>query len=74
MGTKIGNNTFKLIKKMPSFTGGYSELLNFSSVSRRYNTSASEDEADSKALHSDWAAVGEDISSALRTFELKHAK
>jgi hypothetical protein len=40
----------------------------------QYNTSQSEEEADSKALFWDWAMVGEDMRNAIREFETIHSK
>jgi hypothetical protein len=40
----------------------------------QYNTSGSEEEADSKALFWDWVMVGEDLNKAISEFEATHIK
>ncbi|MBU6321275.1 MAG: hypothetical protein KGI78_01675 [Patescibacteria group bacterium] len=62
--TTIGRETFVLMPRRRTFLGGVSELLDFSEVQRRFATSATEKEADARALAADWRAVGKDIELA----------
>ena len=59
---------------MPSFFRGMSSVLDVGSTLTVYNTSRSPEEADSKAIYSDWAAVGEDILFAARRWEKENVK
>jgi hypothetical protein len=62
------SETFNLFKSNPSFKDGVFELINMNDVSEKYNISNSVDEADTKALYSDWKEVGKDISSAINNY------
>jgi len=53
---------------------GAARVLDMCGVFDQYNTSQSEEEADSKALFWDWAMVGEDLRNAIREFETIHSK
>jgi hypothetical protein len=53
----------------PSPINGAARFFDFGAAFDTYNVSASEDEADARALHSDWAMVGEDIESATGQFD-----
>lgn len=69
MGFNISSNTFRLFKKIPSFTEGFSSMIerkNFLSV---YNIDNEDENVDSKAIHSDWLAVGEDINTAMKIYD-----
>jgi hypothetical protein len=54
---------------VPSFFRGMSSVLDIGSTLTVYNTSKSPEEADSKAIYSDWAAVGDDILCAFDRWE-----
>jgi len=56
----------------PSFVSGAVRLLDWYGFYDSYNSSATEYEADYKALLSDWAVVGQDICSAMEQFEEVH--
>ncbi|HXE09291.1 MAG TPA: hypothetical protein VN612_15415 [Acidobacteriaceae bacterium] len=49
----------------PSYVSGAARLVDLGGVFDKYNKSNSEQEADSRALASDWAAIGNDLSLAL---------
>jgi hypothetical protein len=53
---------------------GAARVLDLCGVFDEYNTSPSEEEADSKALFWDWAIVGEDLRNAMREFEIGHTR
>lgn len=50
------------------FISGVSAILDRSSVISRYNTSFSEDDADKKAIFTDWIMTGNDLKAALKQF------
>ncbi len=66
--------TFNLIKNKPSFFGGVSSLLDFEGMNDKYNSSSTEMEADSRALSSDWRAVGEDIRKTINIYNSNEQK
>jgi len=49
----------------PNFLLGMASVLDLGATLTVYNESESPEEADFKAIYSDWATTGEDISSAL---------
>jgi hypothetical protein len=51
----------------PSFLTGMGRVLDLGGVFDDYNTSETEAEAESKAMLSDWAAVGQDLADAMGT-------
>jgi hypothetical protein len=53
----------------PSFWIGVGSIINLSGNNIEYNFSDNENEADSKALYSDWALVGQDILDAKHIFD-----
>lgn len=57
----------------PSMLSGASRLLDWYGQFDEYNVSRTEMEADEKAQYSDWAMVGEDLSTAMETFERPHS-
>lgn len=59
---------------IPSFLGGMAANLDLGNTLTMYNESKSEEEADSKAIYSDWAAVGDDIRYALHRWENVYGK
>ena len=54
----------------PSFLAGVARLFDFGCTFDQYNRSESNAEADARAIASDWAMVGKDISFAMNQ-ELK---
>ncbi len=53
---------------------GVGTLFNFASPYYCYNVSPTEQEADARALFSDWSMVGEDLRGAMRRFDRKDAR
>ena len=53
----------------PSFLSGMASVLDIGSTLTHYNTSDSPEEADARAIASDWAMVGQDIRSAISAYE-----
>ena len=53
----------------PSALGGVASILDFGGTLNEYNTANSPQQADTLALWSDWLAVGDDMWSAIRTYE-----
>ena len=53
----------------PSFLTGAARLVDLGGVFDKYNSSASEEEADSRALASDWSVVGDDLRKAMDQME-----
>lgn len=45
--------------------------MDFAGTLNSYNTSNSEQNADERALASDWAVIGKDITRAIKHFEQK---
>lgn len=52
----------------PTFLEGVSRLVDFGGFLNEYNYSSSDEEADYRALLSDWEAIGDDLLSAYRKF------
>jgi hypothetical protein len=50
----------------PSFLSGAGRVLDLGGVFDGYNESLTPAQADERALRSDWRAVGEDLSEAMR--------
>jgi hypothetical protein len=53
----------------PSFKEGVARILDLGSTLNVYNNSKSSEEADCKALESDWWAVGNDMRNATAKFK-----
>ncbi|MFZ3262537.1 MAG: hypothetical protein WA172_00925 [Terriglobales bacterium] len=53
----------------PSFVSGAARLLDWAGLYDTYNGSRNGQEADAKALFSDWRVVGQDIDDAMVEFE-----
>jgi hypothetical protein len=52
----------------PSFASGVARTLDLWGQFDEYNTSESPEEADSKAIASDWILVGQDIAEAMASY------
>ncbi len=62
--------TFELIKKQPSFLRGVVSVLGIrANIEEKYNISQTDQEADSKAVHADWKAVGADLKKSISIYE-----
>jgi hypothetical protein len=59
---------FKLFAT-PSFLTGAARLVDIGGVFDKYNSSRSEEEADSRALASDWSVVGDDLRKVMTQME-----
>lgn len=61
--------------RMPSFLQGAAKLLDLGQTLTRwdYRWVESPQEADARALASDWLAVGDDLRNAIQTYEPKQA-
>lgn len=53
-----------------NFWSGFSSILNIGGDPDKFNFSKSAQEADSKAIESDWAMIGEDIKTSLSKLTL----
>jgi len=60
----MNDKGFSLYTK-PSFLEGVARLVDIAGTLDEYNYSDSDDEADSRAIESDWEAVGHDLHSAM---------
>lgn len=62
-------NKSSLLFSEPSFIEGLSRLFDWGSTLNIYNDSLTGEEADYKALQSDWRCVGEDIREAIKEYD-----
>ena len=53
----------------PSFLQGIGSVFNISGIFFDYNYSSSDQEADSRAIASDWGVAGEDLKVAISKFQ-----
>jgi len=60
--------SFRLFNK-PSFIDGFTSILDFRDLIKRYNTDKTDELADGNSIKSDWKAIGSDIWSALKEYE-----
>jgi hypothetical protein len=69
------NARFKLYAE-PSFLEGMARLVDVYGILNEYNYSFSDEEADIRAIRSDWENVGDDIWEAIENFdkEIFHGK
>ena len=59
----------------PSFIEGVASVLDLgATLHGDYNSSKTDDEADIKALHNDWLAVGDDIRISISKYEREFTK
>lgn len=64
---------FKLYAE-PSFFEGWARLFDPAGTLNQYNTSSSPEEADRKAIFSDWIAVGKDMRTAINNVKRLQSK
>lgn len=50
----------------PSFIEGVARLMDVGGTLNEYNRSASDEQADARALRSDWYAVGDDLRAGIK--------
>ena len=67
----VNKGIFRLYHR-PSFWEGVARLFDFTGKLNKYNISESGDEADYRAIRSDWQHVGQDLSSAISEYEEEH--
>mgnify|MGYP006287055409 CR=1 FL=1 len=65
MGTKIKTD---FLFAMPSFIAGAGRALDIGATMQVYNESYSSQEADAKAIATDWKMVGSDIAAAIENY------
>jgi hypothetical protein len=70
MNFKVSGQTDFLFVR-PSFGSGVARVLDLFGQFDAYNTSASEEEADERAIANDWLAVGKDLGQAMEYAESK---
>ena len=58
----------------PSFLEGMSRVLDLGATLQEYNTSNTEQEADTEALKNDWRAIGDDLKFSIKNYEQGLAK
>lgn len=60
----------------PSFLEGIARIMDMSGTLNEYNRSESPEEADTRALRSDWYAVGDDLRTSITAVgaEIKHER
>ena len=59
----MGDSDFLFV--MPSFFNGVARSIDLFGTYSEYNFSASPEEADARAMHHDWQAVGKDMKAAV---------
>jgi hypothetical protein len=60
----MGKFTSEFLFARPSFLEGVGRILDFAGFMTEYNSSQTTEEADLKALRTDWAILGNDMRSA----------
>lgn len=67
----MGFDEATLLFAEPSFVRGIGRAMDLGATRNAYNDSRTPEIADARALRSDWASVGKDISASLRLFGLR---
>lgn len=70
MNSKASARTDFLFAR-PSFGSGFARALDLCGNFDAYNSSATEEEADERAIASDWLVVGKDLREALERAKAK---
>jgi hypothetical protein len=65
MGNRADELRSDFLFARPSFVEGLARMVDVSNSLNTYNVSRSGDEADARAIHQDWKALGHDIRVAL---------
>ncbi len=60
------SHTFRLLRKESNFLSSFASIFDFTSVDERFICDKTEEEADFKAMESDWKAVGIDIKETFK--------
>ena len=63
-----------LLFATPSFIGGIAAVFDFGATLTNFNFSNTPEEADYKAISSDWYSVGDDIRGAMVEWELENCE
>ncbi len=58
----------------PSFIEGVASVVDLGATLQKYNTSDTDNEADSEALKNDWSAIGDDLRFSIKKYEQQLAK
>lgn len=72
LGGAVTMRRTSVLFALPSFLRGVASILDLGSTLTVYNESSSPEEADAKAIRSDWLAVGDDILQAYDKWELMY--
>jgi hypothetical protein len=59
--------------RAPSFASGAARVLDLGATFDEYNSCASGNEADIRALYSDWVAVGGDLNAVIEAGDVRAA-
>ena len=68
------NEQFGLLYSIPSFVEGVARAIDIGDTLTEYNGSEGGAEADARALHSDWQAVGNDLRQAMAQYRQEKSK
>lgn len=68
-GVNAMNQTTYLFS-LPSFMEGVARVVDFGSTLNQYNDSPTEEQADLRALQSDWEAIGNDMRKIFEDFNI----
>lgn len=68
----MASKTFRLFKVLPGFLLGAASVLDMGATIDIYNTDSTPEEADYKALASDWNETGKDLNRGLIEFKEKY--
>jgi hypothetical protein len=74
MGELFKNYYSDFLFARPSFWSGMARIFDLGGTLNIYNVSRSESEADIRALHQDWSAVGESIRAAYNEYKRAHGQ
>ena len=66
------SKTFRLFKVLPGFLLGMASALDMGATINIYNTDSTPEEADYKAIASDWNETGKDLTRGLIEFKEKY--
>lgn len=65
---EIFKRTARLFAR-PSFIEGVSRVVDLGATLNTYNKNETPEEADAKAIYSDWSSVGDDITYSIQNHE-----
>lgn len=68
----MASKTFRLFKVLPNFLIGVATVFDMGSTMNIYSIDNSPEEADYKALASDWDETGKDLAKGLMEFKEKY--